>query len=575
MGRNHGGGGGQAYREKDKRRERDYERREEETIRRRRDREDREKARERREEDRKREGSYGGGGGGNGGRGGDRQTGGSGGKGKGPSRAPQNSSSRPKPGPSKGGRASGPTKNPYKESTGDFRRRTGRCLTCGEQDHKKALCPVSLLQSQKDKAKVTSTATGNASTGPAPVHQPNQAPAVPAAPPGVVSTGPGKGKRNRSGTSSTTSPPKKIQKLNTSQKQVKYAAVAAGAASFVVLNKDGTHIREAVFHKLQAFLEADYLEKIEKRQFNLLPVVESWTYTNTMCAIYVQDTRSVDLVAPMIGDQGFLLVDRKEFVEKRRPTKFFTALVKGVGAQHSIGQLKQLVQAQQIVKRISGLIEVLSVNPVQKSGGKNAILRLKVDDIAEKDLMAVDNTLQLGMSGKVLLVEQKTSSSTKVKAPVPTPLEEVQLKLAAELESFERKKQELLARQKELEEEEELKSATNSMANLANNSSTTTNTASAAAVETEPEIIRAAPETNEESKELLDEAESLLHCDENNVDMKDAAGEDDENLLESEDEGDGDSGLTVYRNGDKSPEQDESEEETEENQTGAPESSTQ
>ena len=330
-------------------------------------------------------------------------------------------------------------------------RKEGRCFVCGSESHKIAECP-----NKSDSHQSSGGASGKGagvSTG----SKSNPKPRAKTTESNTRSSGPADQtgrKRQRSALSATASgftPPAKKSTPNPSGKEAtkstksqrfSYAKAAAGAKQLAILRQDGSHIARREFGALQVEMNKEFMEIL--RADGWVPSVDEWIYSSTTAVVSISDARSCEAITDGIKKLGFEVKDLEELREERRPTKILSGLITGPTAKFDETVLAELLKHQIKEHKIAGRIEAADKIPT-KAG--NAILRLRVDDIAMQRLQELEFTLRFAMAGRVLFQEVKQDKTTKVnKEPISDlqarrdeiqkRLDELEKEKAAELESL-------------------------------------------------------------------------------------------------------------------------------------------
>jgi hypothetical protein len=189
-----------------------------------------------------------------------------------------------------------------------------------------------------------------------------------------------------------------------------YAELAAGATEIAILSSDGTtHISKKDFETIQAKMNEEFFEALEKNEF--VPSVERWSYSSTVAvASFVCEKTRIGFELLLKG-MGFRTRNLKDLLAERRPTKVLSGLVTGPTASLPEDKFPVMLKQQVGVHGINGRIEILATH-VTKSN--NRIVRIRADDVALERLGQLNNCLTFAMSGKVKFSEVQ-GSSTKMR----------------------------------------------------------------------------------------------------------------------------------------------------------------
>ena len=226
-------------------------------------------------------------------------------------------------------------------------------------------------------------------------------------------------KRTRDTTpSGLTPPPKKSTaehgaRPNTFYKRAfNYARVTSGAREMVILRKDGGHITQKAYLEIIEPLEKILQESLENDGTPFQ--VDGSEYNTQLATITPVDEASTRRIAEHVNCMGYDFKEKSEVMEARRPSKMMSGLAKGISANLNLEVLNKYVQHFKTSKGITGSMEIVSSMTTKTN---NAILKLKVDDLAAAGFLTEGNTLRLGMAGLVLFCDIQPETAQRVNNP--------------------------------------------------------------------------------------------------------------------------------------------------------------
>ena len=217
------------------------------------------------------------------------------------------------------------------------------------------------------------------------------------------------------------SSPKTSGSKRTSKKDFSYAAPMQGVVRMMILTAGGNNVtREAFTEILRKLNETLVIGRMEKGE--QVPTVDRWHFTPVMTAADFTDLQSEKAICEFILQLGYQIMTEAEFAESRRSTVVVSGLVRAPTAELSDVKLRELIQAQVEKEGIHGLFEVLEI---ARTLNKNAILRIKVDEVAMGRFSEMNCSIHIGMAGRVLfskgrkhLVQRERADSSSKAAPM-------------------------------------------------------------------------------------------------------------------------------------------------------------
>jgi hypothetical protein len=292
--------------------------------------------------------------------------------------------------------------------------REGRCLVCGSEKHRRAVCPSAVSSPKPGRGPGQTATAPKGSKGFQNPSGPNIKPHV--GQPGASGSGVQGEKRGRAATphvpSGFTPPMKKASRStskNSRTSRFTYAQTASGAWELAILQKDGkSHISKKDFEDIQVKMNEAFFISLEKGE--RVPSVNSWNYTPRVAVVAFTCAESRDAVATSVTDMGFALRELGELMEERRPTMILSGLITGPTAGLGDEKFPILLKQQKQLHKIDGRLEVQDTFLTK---GDNRIIRLLVDDVAMEGMKQLGYELFFAMSGAVLFQEQQKSSTRK------------------------------------------------------------------------------------------------------------------------------------------------------------------
>ena len=133
-----------------------------------------------------------------------------------------------------------------------------------------------------------------------------------------------------------------------------------------------------------------------------VPDYESWHYSLAFAKVSLADSKSAEEVRKCISNMGYVVKEITELLSERRPSMVLSGLLKGATADCSKEDLSVIMKSAAAKNSIAGRIEVTEC---LKTKNGNAILRIRVDDIALKRIRELNMELRLATAGKVRFSE--------------------------------------------------------------------------------------------------------------------------------------------------------------------------
>lgn len=195
-----------------------------------------------------------------------------------------------------------------------------------------------------------------------------------------------------------------------------YARAAKSALVLGIVSKEGTHITYKAFKGIQRNIHKFYMDKLAKNEWR--PDIEEWSYTSSFATVSFPDENSVRAVGERIANLGYICKDIQTLREERRPCQVLSGLVQGVTAECTVDEFAVILKDATSRSGIVGRAEV--VESFQTRNG-NAILRIRVDDIAMGQLEGLDFELRIATAGKVKFHPVKKPTSNTDNRASKTP----------------------------------------------------------------------------------------------------------------------------------------------------------
>ena len=133
-----------------------------------------------------------------------------------------------------------------------------------------------------------------------------------------------------------------------------------------------------------------------------VPDYESWHYSLAFAKVSLADSKSAEEVRKCISNMGYVVKEITELLSERRPSMVLSGLLKGATADCSKEDLSVIMKSAAAKNSIAGRIEVTEC---LKTKNGNAILRIRVDDIALERIRELNMELRLATAGKVRFSE--------------------------------------------------------------------------------------------------------------------------------------------------------------------------
>ena len=362
----------------------------------------------------------------------------------------------------------------------------GRCLVCGSESHRRAMCPVVAERENKDcrlardARRLHQRNTYSTHADPAPRRQegpstkkqlqqnrqqrkagnrpPHQVPkaatkvqsrdpaqqhqaaprASQGASQGAGSVPPGKHdfyttssstrargqKRERDQVSSGQTPPaKKVSH------KFSYASAVSGSKEYAIVTQDNGNIPKEKFERIRKDVMNLMMAQITGGAKPL--TVEEWRYTQKITTVHFADRESGKAIQSIVVKYNYKLIPAEELEAIRKPVKFLTALIRGAERELSMEWLARILKLEKDRRKIPGRIELTAANKVERSG--NLILRILVDETAEERLKQLGFSITFGTNGRVKLEYERN----------PSKVDEAAQSLRAQLEELRKKQAEI------------------------------------------------------------------------------------------------------------------------------------